>query len=671
MGSAPATAPRSSATAAPRQAATPPRTAAGPPSARPSGAAHGRTTSAAVAAATAACVASGGSRGSMRAWVIAVDRTGSVADQVPVALFPGHGRVPQPSGRPGPVAAARLDVHRCRPGVVRAPVRHGRCRRGRGALGQGGAATICWSGGCGNGRSPATAGAPWSWAVAWAGTRSTWPGSASRPSPSTLPNRHRRRAPPLPRLPGRLPGRRPPRPAPRLGRSVRPGGREPDRPVAPPPAPPGGHRPGPGAGRRWRDAAGHRRRQGRGRRPARRPLASSPGPRSSRSPPTVWSWCAWRTSRDPDAHRWRAAAPDRTLPRQQAHGCGATAAPAQRCASRRSSGRGTLVSLQRVDQQPRVADLAAAVGAHEAPELRLAAASLPGRLLLEGAERPEIALRLDDLFHTAGTQTADQLVLQVGDAHIEPECLHVGPTQVGAEAGPLQTAPEVALLAGVTQAGQLRSRPRGPNSSRKCRMFLAPPIGTTAMPSAASSRPRRAASASSATWSLLPSTSTTVRGSTPPASDSTAASWNRCLSFTCRSLVSSHAPAGSYRRPGSGQRARDQVAVTAAQMMVSPGSVAGAVGGFGGQQAHRAGVRRRWGCLLDLEDGAEGRPGQGGVLLGPGQRVPPGGLPGRGRDRRQCRRRPARARGPWRRHRRRRPRTRPPARPGPAGRGGR
>jgi hypothetical protein len=110
--------------------------------------------------------------------------------------------------------------------------------------------------------------------------------------------------------------------------------------------------------------------------------------------------------------------------------------------------------IQRVDQQPRVSGLAAAVGADEAPKLLLAAASLPRRLPLEGAERSQLALGLDDLFHTGGTKAADQLVLQVGDAHVEPECFHVGATQVGAEAGSLQTAPEVGLLTGVTQARQ-------------------------------------------------------------------------------------------------------------------------------------------------------------------------------------------------------------------------
>jgi hypothetical protein len=73
--------------------------------------------------------------------------------------------------------------------------------------------------------------------------------------------------------------------------------------------------------------------------------------------------------------------------------------------------------LQRVDQQPGVADLAAAVGADEAPKLRLAVPCSPGRLLLERAERSKLTLRLDDPLHTGGTKAADQLVLQVGDAH--------------------------------------------------------------------------------------------------------------------------------------------------------------------------------------------------------------------------------------------------------------
>ena len=69
------------------------------------------------------------------------------------------------------------------------------------------------------------------------------------------------------------------------------------------------------------------------------------------------------------------------------------------------------------------------------------------------------------------------------------------------------------------------------------------------MSSALRFRPRRSASASRATWSLTPSTSTTARGSAPvasacaaaptsgvpppPSAGSTAGGWNRRLSFTC------------------------------------------------------------------------------------------------------------------------------------------
>ena len=110
--------------------------------------------------------------------------------------------------------------------------------------------------------------------------------------------------------------------------------------------------------------------------------------------------------------------------------------------------------VQRINQQPRVAGLPAAVGADETPKLRLAAPSSPRRLLLERAERSKLTLRLDDLFHRGGPEAADQFLLQVGDADVEPECFHPGATQVGTEAGPLQTAPEVGLLTSVTQARQ-------------------------------------------------------------------------------------------------------------------------------------------------------------------------------------------------------------------------
>jgi hypothetical protein len=79
---------------------------------------------------------------------------------------------------------------------------------------------------------------------------------------------------------------------------------------------------------------------------------------------------------------------------------------------------------------------------------------LPRGLLLKGAERSKLTLGVEDLFHAGGTERADQLILQVCDAHVETECFHIGATEVGAEAGSLESAPEVAFLSGVTEARQ-------------------------------------------------------------------------------------------------------------------------------------------------------------------------------------------------------------------------
>jgi hypothetical protein len=110
--------------------------------------------------------------------------------------------------------------------------------------------------------------------------------------------------------------------------------------------------------------------------------------------------------------------------------------------------------IQRVDEQRRISDLPAAAAAHEAPELLISGPSLPRRLLLKRAERSQVTLSLDDLLDNVGTERADQLVLQVLDAHVEAEPFHVGPIEVGAEAGPLEASPKVSLLGSVTQARQ-------------------------------------------------------------------------------------------------------------------------------------------------------------------------------------------------------------------------
>jgi hypothetical protein len=242
----------------------------------------------------------------MRAWVIAVDRTGSVADRVPVALFPGHGRVPQPSGRPGPVAAARLDVHRCRPGVVRAPVRHGPMPAGP--------------------ECPGTRGRPTNLLERWLREREVSGDGRRRPGRGLW------HGPGL-GVPGRVGFATvafdfSPPPIAAVRR------RFPDSPVDyrvadlldPPPAWAGAfdlvvesltvqslprqlrraaiarvRSWSPLAGRCWSSPPSRAR-------ATTRPtaLGHSPGPRSSRSPPTVLEWLRLEDFRDPDAHRWRA-----------------------------------------------------------------------------------------------------------------------------------------------------------------------------------------------------------------------------------------------------------------------------------------------------------------------------------------------------------------------------
>jgi hypothetical protein len=115
--------------------------------------------------------------------------------------------------------------------------------------------------------------------------------------------------------------------------------------------------------------------------------------------------------------------------------------------------------MQSVDEQARVSDLPASATTHEAPKLLLSGPSLPRRLLLEGAERSKLTLGVEDLFHGGDTERADQLILQVCDAHIETERFHIGATEVGAEAGPLDTVAELTFLCGVTQARQSDIKP--------------------------------------------------------------------------------------------------------------------------------------------------------------------------------------------------------------------
>jgi PAS domain S-box-containing protein len=120
-----------------------------------------------------------------------------------------------------------------------------------------------------------------------------------------------------------------------------------------------------------------------------------------------------------------------------------------------------LGEIQRGDEQGRGSDLPAAVSAEEAPELLLTGPSSPRWLLLEGAERSDLTLNVDDLLHGGGTEGADQLVLEIRDAHVETDSFHVGASEVGAQAGPVESAPEVALLCGVAEPRKPDVDPRG------------------------------------------------------------------------------------------------------------------------------------------------------------------------------------------------------------------
>jgi hypothetical protein len=115
--------------------------------------------------------------------------------------------------------------------------------------------------------------------------------------------------------------------------------------------------------------------------------------------------------------------------------------------------------IQGFDEQARVSDLPAAAAAHEASKLFLGGPSFPRGLLLEGAEGSQFSLTVDDPFHGSGTERADQLILQISDAHVEADSFHVGSSEVRAQAGPLETTAEVALLRGVTEARQPEAEP--------------------------------------------------------------------------------------------------------------------------------------------------------------------------------------------------------------------
>ncbi len=151
-----------------------------------------------------------------------------------------------------------------------------------------------------------------------------------------------------------------------------------------------------------------------------------------------------------------------------------------------------LGEIERLDEQRRVVDLAARVP-EEAPELLVDRPSAPLGLLLESPERPELTPLLHDVQHAFGPHRADELVLEVLDARVEPEPLQLDRRGARSEPRPLETATDIGLLGHVVQAGNgdvgpTRAEPlqelpdvlrsdHGDHGDAICRQVASPPRG--------------------------------------------------------------------------------------------------------------------------------------------------------------------------------------------------
>ena len=109
--------------------------------------------------------------------------------------------------------------------------------------------------------------------------------------------------------------------------------------------------------------------------------------------------------------------------------------------------------LERLDEQPRVLDLAGAAS-EEAPKLSLGRPTSPLGLLLEGAKRREASARPEYCLDGRRAERANELALEIGIAHVEAETLHAFAGEVCAEPRLLQSAAEASLLADVAESGE-------------------------------------------------------------------------------------------------------------------------------------------------------------------------------------------------------------------------
>jgi hypothetical protein len=74
-----------------------------------------------------------------------------------------------------------------------------------------------------------------------------------------------------------------------------------------------------------------------------------------------------------------------------------------------------------------------------------------------------------------GTESADQLVLEVRDAHVEAQPFHIDASEVRSQARSLETVPELALLCSVTETRQPDVKPLGTEQFQEASYSLRTP----------------------------------------------------------------------------------------------------------------------------------------------------------------------------------------------------
>ena len=118
------------------------------------------------------------------------------------------------------------------------------------------------------------------------------------------------------------------------------------------------------------------------------------------------------------------------------------------------------VEVDRIDEQPRVTELAIRARAQEAPQLRFPGLPPPRGLPLHGAKRAKIALRAEKLLGQRGARRADELFFQILHADMKAQPLQVGTRAGRADTGRREAPPDDVLRPGITQAGETCPCPR-------------------------------------------------------------------------------------------------------------------------------------------------------------------------------------------------------------------